>query len=122
MSVRYSRESEPHRLPEIPKVGQPSWASEQGILRLAFHNDKAKRRFMERHWRELREAYDALFQKATLQPGQELKPEEDKMAQFNFKYLDKSSPKYSPRMIDRLGPMISMMRESFPMLRTKRPR
>lgn len=99
--------------PERPTTTLPSWETVSGIIDLMTKNNHRNSRLIHAHQQLLKNFYDAWFDVAAGNGRENL----DTLTQ---QYTDKESPAYNPRLLDQLGPYISIIRNSFPQFRPRR--
>jgi hypothetical protein len=133
MPVKYELHR-PHQLPgraekriirgpqptiEQPAITFTSWGETQRILDLTFKNDTLTHRAITKHWKLLREYYEALLQIAKTKHDEIIPEEENKMLKFNAEYRNPDSKSHRPRLMNLLEPALMAEEDRFPQLRAE---
>lgn len=92
---------------EQPLTTLPSWTTTVGIIERMTDNNHRKSSFVKRHREILHNFYDAWFDIKAGKGG-------EKLDRLKWKYYEKESPDYNPRLVHQLNPYFNIIRARFP--------
>lgn len=102
------------RREQQPLTTLPSWEITWGKIDLLTHNNQEQSDLVSKNRSVIKEAFDGLYDLAA---GKGSKKRDRFMRRYT---QNKKSKTYNPELIDSLSPYISLMRDSFPTLKSRR--